>query len=90
MGIEIENCSLKAHTTPGGGSNDYRLHKHKENDSVDGDSASFGQSDYEAMKSAAATSQYAFDGAATTACGSWYSSLGSAWKQGYRELFQRL
>jgi hypothetical protein len=86
----VQNCEVRGHTNPGVGSNDYRLHKHKQNESIDGVSSAFSQSDYDAMKSAAQQSQFAFDGAATTACGTWYSSLGAPWKQGYRELFQRL
>jgi len=42
------------------------------------------------MKTAAAQSQSAFDSAAGSAMGSWYTGLGNAWKQGYREVFQRL
>ena len=89
MGDTKENCSVIPHTQPGGGSNDYKLWRHKGNEQIDGPSPAFGQTGYEALVSGA-TSQSAFDTAASTVLGSWYTSLGASWKQGYYELFTRL
>lgn len=87
MGIEVENCQEFRHTTPGRGYFDYRLHAHRQDQNIDTTSASYSQSDHDGFVSAAATSQFAFDGAVTNVLGTWYSGLSSAFKQGFRDLF---
>lgn len=89
MGIEIENASEIKHTPKGRGWPDYRLHAHRDSTSVDTFSTSYSSSDHDDFVSAAATSQFAFDGAVTAVLGTWYSSLSSDFKIAFRELFQQ-
>ena len=90
MGVGVENAEVRGHTQPGGGSNDYRLHKHRGDLGIDGDSSTFTQTDYDDFRTQAAVSQSAFDSAVGGVLGGWYTGLSSAFKQGFRELFQRL
>lgn len=89
MGIGVDNNTVRAHTQPGSGANDYRLHWHRDDDEDTSPTAT-NQSGYESLKSAAAQSQSAFDSTAAGLFGSWYSSLNSTRKQGFREVFTRL
>ncbi len=90
MGEHVDNCEIIQHQ-PVGGTLDYRLRFHRGDANIDDTSDTFAQTEYDAMKSAAAVSQAAFDTAAVTAVGStWYTGKNSGAKSTWRSMIQAL
>ena len=90
MGIGEDNASLISHRAASGTENDYSLHHHHQNKSIDDKSSTYDQNDHDTLKTKAGESFANFDTEMSSVLGTWWDDLPTSVQEQFHEVYKNV